>query len=502
MSTPKTVLDEKREETLDPESPEAWDALRALGRRMVDDAMDSLRTVRERPVWRPLPPSASLSLNPRRPVPQEGEGAEAVYRDFVENVRPYPTGNIHPRFWGWVMGTGTPLGMLAEMLAAGMNCHVAGYEDAAARVEDQVLAWCRELLGFPEDASGLLVSGASMATLVGLSVARSEKAGGDVRRTGLFGQTRMTLYASRETHACVRRAAEVLGLGSDSLRLLPVDADFRVDVGALRAAIARDRAEGLRPFCVVGNAGTVNTGAVDDLEALADVAEQEGLWFHVDGAFGALAALSPRLRPLLRGMERADSLAFDLHKWMHIPFEAGCVLVRSEAAHRRAFAYQTEYLAQMPRGLAARPSMFSEYGVQLTRGFRALKVWMSLKAHGAAKFARLIEQNVEQAHALARWVDAEPELQRLAPVSLNVVCFRYVGRGVPEERLDAWNRELLCRLHESGVAVPSYTTLGGRYCLRVCLTNHRTRREDLEFLVHEVLRLGRELAAELEAKSV
>ncbi|WP_233166148.1 pyridoxal-dependent decarboxylase [Archangium sp. Cb G35] len=333
-------------------------------------------------------------------------------------------------------------------------------------------------------------------------MARSEKAGGDVRRTGLFGQTRMTLYASRETHACVRRAAEVLGLGSGSLRLLPVDADFRVDVGALRAAIARDRAEGLRPFCVVGNAGTVNTGAVDDLEALADVAEQEGLWFHVDGAFGALAALSPRLRPLLRGMERADSLAFDLHKWMHIPFEAGCILVRSEAAHRRAFAYQTEYLAQMPRGLAARPSMFSEYGVQLTRGFRALKVWMSLKAHGAAKFARLIEQNVEQAHALARWVDAEPELQRLAPASLNVVCFRYVGRGVPEERLDAWNRELLCRLHESGVAVPSYTTLGGRHCLRVCLTNHRTRREDLEFLVQEILRLGRELSAELEAKSV
>ncbi|OJH41917.1 pyridoxal phosphate-dependent decarboxylase family protein [Cystobacter ferrugineus] len=233
----------------------------------------------------------------------------------------------------------------------------------------------------------------------------------------------------------------------------------------------------------------------DDLEALADVARREGLWFHVDGALGALAALSPRLRPVLRGMERADSLAFDLHKWMHIPFEAGCVLVRSEAAHRRAFAYQTEYLAQMTRGLAARPSMFSEYGVQLSRGFRALKVWMSLKAHGAAKYGRLIEQNVEQARALGLRVDAEPELQRLAPVSLDIVCFRYVGRGAPDEaRLDAWNRELLCRLHESGVAVPSYTTLGGRYCLRVCFNNHRTRREDIELFVQEVLRLGREIA--------
>jgi aromatic-L-amino-acid decarboxylase len=479
MSTPPNPV----EETLDPETPEDWEALRTLGQRMVGDVMEYLRTVRERPVWQPPTPGSRASL--QRPVPQEGEGAEAVYRDFVENVLPYPTGNIHPRFWGWVMGTGSPMGALAELLAAGMNSHLAGYEDAAAGVEDQVLAWCRELLGFPAQASGLLVSGASMATLVGLSVARSEKAGVDVRRTGLHGLPRMTLYASRETHACVRRAVEVLGLGSDSVRLLPVDADFRVDVRALRTAIARDRVEGLRPFCVVGNAGTVNTGAVDDLEAL---------WFHVDGAFGAMAALSPRLRPLLRGMERADSLAFDLHKWMHIPFEAGCVLVRSETAHRRAFAYQTEYLAQMPRGLAARPSMFSEYGVQLTRGFRALKVWMSLKAHGAAKFARLIEQNVEQARGLAERVDAEPELRRLAPVSLNVVCFRYVGPGAPEAQLDAWNRELLCRLHESGVAVPSYTTLDGRYCLRVCLTNHRTRREDLDLLVREVLRLGREIS--------
>jgi aromatic-L-amino-acid/L-tryptophan decarboxylase len=488
MSNPPTPV----EETLDPESPEDWEALRSLGQRMVGDVMDYLRTVRERPVWRP--PTASARASLQRPLPREGEGAEAVYRDFVENVLPYPTGNIHPRFWGWVMGTGSPLGTLAELLAAGMNSHLAGYEDSAARVEDQVLAWCRELLGFPAQASGLLVSGASMATLVGLSVARSEKAGVDVRRTGVHGLPRMTLYASRETHACVRRAVEVLGLGGDSVRLLPVDANFRVEVRALRDAISRDRVEGLRPFCVVGNAGTVNTGAVDDLEALADVATQEGLWFHVDGAFGALAALSPRLRPLLRGMERADSLAFDLHKWLHIPFEAGCVLVRSEAAHRRAFAYQTEYLAQMPRGLAARPSMFSEYGVQLTRGFRALKVWMSLKAHGASKFARLIEQNVEQARRLGELVDAEPELQRLAPVSLNVVCFRYVGRGAPEAQLDAWNRELLCRLHESGVAVPSYTTLDGRYCLRVCLTNHRTRREDLDVLVREVLRLGRKLS--------
>jgi aromatic-L-amino-acid/L-tryptophan decarboxylase len=289
----------------------------------------------------------------------------------------------------------------------------------------------------------------------------------------------------------------VLGLGADALCALPVDADFRVDVAALRRAIAEDRAQGLLPFCIVGNAGTVNTGAVDDLGALADVAQAEGLWFHVDGALGALAAMSPALRPRLAGMERADSLAFDLHKWMYLQYEVGCVLVRSERAHRGTFAYQTEYLAQMPRGLASRPSMFSELGVQLSRGFRALKVWMSLKAYGADRFARLIEQNVRQAHGLAARVDAEPELQRLAPVTLNVVCFRYVGAaGAQAPALDALNKELLARLHEGGAVLPSYTTLDGRYCLRVCLSNFRTREEDLQLLVREVLRHGRALAAQ------
>jgi glutamate/tyrosine decarboxylase-like PLP-dependent enzyme len=275
-----------------------------------------------------------------------------------------------------------------------------------------------------------------------------------------------------------------------------VDQDFRVDVRALRAAIARDRAEGLRPFCIVGNAGTVNTGAVDDLQALADVAKEEGLWFHVDGALGALGALSPKLRPLLAGLERADSLVFDLHKWMYLQFDVACVLVRSKDAHREAFAYQAEYLAQARRGVASRPSMFSEYGIELSRSFRALKVWLNLKAYGSARFARLIEQNAAQAQHLAARVDSEPELECLAPVSLHVVCFRYVGRrNASPEQLDAWNRELLCRLHEAGTAVPSYTTLHGRYCLRVCINNHRTRREDLDTFVSEVLRLGREIAA-------
>lgn len=490
MNTPPAT---QAEDTLDPKTPEEWDSLRELGQGMVTELVRYLQTVRERPVWQPLPDSARQRLG--QSLPAEGEGLEAAWRDFQRDVLPFPTGNIHPRFWGWVMGTGTPVGLFAELLSAAMNCHVAGYEDAASTVEDQVLAWCRERMGFPAGTSGLLVSGGSMGNLLGLAVARNA-AVGDVRRTGLFGLPRMTLYASKETHACVRRGVEVLGLGSESLRSLPVGPDFRVDVRALRDAIARDRAEGLRPFCIVGNAGTVNTGAVDDLHALADVAQEEGLWFHVDGALGALGVLSPRLRPLLAGLERADSLVFDLHKWMYLQFDVACVLVRSKEAHREAFAYQTEYLAQARRGLASRSSMFSEYGVELSRSFRALKVWLNLKTYGTERFAGLIEQNAAQAQHLAARVDAEPELERLAPVSLHVVCLRYVGQqNASPEQLDAWNRELLCRLHESGVAVPSYTTLHGRYCLRVCINNHRTRTEDLDAFVDEVLRLGREISA-------
>jgi glutamate/tyrosine decarboxylase-like PLP-dependent enzyme len=262
----------------------------------------------------------------------------------------------------------------------------------------------------------------------------------------------------------------------------------------LEAAIAEDRARGLKPICVIGNAGTVNTGAIDDLDALANICEREGLWFHVDGAFGALAATSPQLRPQLAGMERADSLAFDLHKWMYLPYEVGCALVRHPQAHSETFTATGAYLAQTERGLTSRSTWFAGYGVQLSRGFRALKVWLSLKEHGIDKFRRLIEQNVEQARYLVALVEASTELQLLAPAPLNVVCFRYTDSSLDETQLNRLNEELLIRLHESGVAVPSSTMLNGTYALRVAITNHRSRREDFDLLVRKVVELGRELA--------
>src|SRR5512143_1336208 len=479
------------EESLDPQD---WAALRELGHRMVDDMLTYLQTVRERPVWQPIPKQVKEHL--QQPLPLEPQGVEEAYQDFVTNVLPYPLGNIHPRFWGWVMGTGTPFGVLADMLAATMNPNMGGGEHVANDVEHQVLDWCKEMLGFPLDASGILVSGGSMANFVGLTVARNTLAGFDVREKGLGAAPQpLTFYGSVEMHSCLQKAVELLGLGNEALRRIPVNAEFQIDLDALGRAIQADRAAGYRPVGVIGNAGTVNTGAIDDLGSLADLCQREKLWFHVDGAFGALAAVSPELRPLLQGMERADSIAFDLHKWMYMPFEVGCTLVRSEVAHRRAFSLTPEYLTHFERAAAGGSRWFNEYGLQLTRGFRALKVWLSIKEHGSAKYGRLIKQNVDQCRYLVSLIEATPELELMAPAPLNIVCFRYKATGLDDEALNQLNQEIMFELHEQGIAVPTYTTLDGKFAIRVAHTNHRTRYADFDLLVHEAVRLGKEALA-------
>lgn len=482
--------------TLDPANAREWEELRALGHRMVDDMLVYLRTVRERAAWRPVPDVVHANL--AEPLPRGPTPATAVYEQFQRDVLPYPTGNVHPRFWGWVIGTGTPLAMLADMLASGMNPQVAEFDDAAAVVENQVIGWLVELLGMPAGTHGLLVSGGSMANFVGLAVARNARAGYDVRERGVHGSDlpRLIVYASSETHSSVRKAVELLGLGNQALRRIPVGPDYAIDVAALRQAIAADRAAGHRPICVVGNAGTVNTGATDDLPALAQVCRQENLWLHVDGAFGALAAISPALRPLVKGIDLADSVAFDLHKWMYLPYEVGCTLVRDQVAHRGTFNVSPAYLASFDRGIAAGGFPFAERGVQLSRGFRALKVWMSLKAHGVDAFARLIEQNVRQAAYLVDLVTAHPRLELLAPAPLNVVCFRYAAPGLGDDALNAMNQEILLRVQESGLAVPSHTVLGGRFAIRVAITNHRSRREDFDLLAQAVVDIGDALQQE------
>ncbi|HEX2092418.1 MAG TPA: pyridoxal-dependent decarboxylase, partial [Longimicrobiaceae bacterium] len=396
------------------------------------------------------------------------------------------------------VGTGSVSGMLAEMLAAGINNNTATIASSALHVEEQVLEWFRSMLGLPAGSSGLLVSGGSVANLIGIAVARTAKAGVDTKRMGVRALPQnLVLYCSEETHNSVDKAASLLGLGTDWVRKVPTDDDFRIRVEALEEAIRRDLEEGHRPFCIVGNAGTVGTGATDDLSRLADVAERFGLWLHVDGAIGAVLALSPALCPRVRGIERADSVAFDLHKWMYMPYAVGGVLVRDREAHHRTFASSASYLGQTERGPEADAHRFHEFGLELSRSFGALKVWMLVKEHGVDRYTRLIEQNVGQAAYLAGLVEEHPELELLAPAPLNIVCFRYRGAGIPEERLDAANREILTRLQERGIAVPSGTRVRGRFAIRTAITNHRSRRSDFDLLAESVVAIGREVAAEV-----
>ncbi len=480
-------------ETLDPDD---WGKMRALAHRMVDDGITYLETVRERPVWQPVPDHIAARFN--EPAPNKPAGADAVYDEFLETVLPYPMGNIHPRFWAWYMGNGTVLGALADFMAAIMNPNLGGGNHVANLVEDQVVHWIQEMLGFPSDSSGLLVSGGSMANLVGLAIARNTHAGFDVRENGVQETSqRLTVYASTEVHSCHQKAVELLGLGNKSLRRIPVRSDFTIDVEALEAAIANDRAAGYRPICIVANAGTVNTGAIDDLNTIADICKREQIWFHVDGAIGAVAVLAENVKPQLRGIERADSVALDLHKWLHVPFEAGCVIVRSEKDHHKTFTLTPEYLKHESRGLAAGQIWFSDYGLQLSRQFRALKVWMSIKEHGLDRFGRMIARNVEQAHYFGRLVEDEPAMELLAPIGLDIVCFRFNPSGLDDKTLDALNKEILMQLQERGIAAPSYTTLHGRYCLRIAIANHRSTQDDFDVLAQEVVRIGRELVAQL-----
>ncbi|AZO61534.1 MAG: aspartate aminotransferase family protein [Mesorhizobium sp.] len=476
------------DETLDPPD---WAEMQALSHRIVEDAVAYLKDVRDRPVWRQMPVEVRAFFS--APLPRSPAPIADVYGDVARNVMAYPMGNIHPRFWSWYMGSSNFTGALGDFLAAIQGSNLGGGNHAAGLMDSQVVDWCKEMVGFPASASGTLVSGGSMANLIGLTVARNAKAGVDVRERGVGAIPKpLRFYASDQVHSCHRKAMEVLGLGNRALRRVSTDADLRIDVDALKTAIAEDRAAGFKPACIIGTAGTVNTGAIDDLRALAVLAAEEDLWFHVDGCIGALIAIAPENRSLVAGIERAHSVALDPHKWLHAPFEAGCALVRDAVAHRNAFAVTPEYLESTPRGLAS-GQWLHDYGLQTSRGFRALKIWMSLKEHGIEKFGRLIDQNIAQAGYLTELIRVEAALELTAPTTINIVCFRHRLDGASEEQLKSFNTEIMLRLQEEGIAAVSDTTVHGQHCLRVAITNHRTRRDDLDLLLRETLRIGAEI---------
>ncbi|RWI97621.1 aspartate aminotransferase family protein [Mesorhizobium sp.] len=476
------------DETLDPPD---WAEMQALSHRIVEEAVAYLKDVRDRPVWRQMPVEVRAFFS--APLPRSPAPIAEVYGDVARNVMAYPMGNIHPRFWSWYMGSSNFTGALGDFLAAIQGSNLGGGNHAAGLMDSQVVDWCKEIVGFPASASGTLVSGGSMANLIGLTVARNAKAGVDVRERGVGAIPKpLRFYASDQVHSCHRKAMEALGLGNRALRRVATDADLRIDVDALKTAIAEDRAAGFKPACIIGTAGTVNTGAIDDLRALAVLAAEEDLWFHVDGCIGALIAIAPGNRSLVAGIERAHSVALDPHKWLHAPFEAGCALVRDAVAHRNAFAVTPEYLESTPRGLAS-GQWLHDYGLQTSRGFRALKIWMSLKEHGIEKFGRLIDQNIAQAGYLTELIRVEAALELTAPTTINIVCFRHRLDGASEEQLKSFNTEIMLRLQEEGIAAVSDTTVHGQHCLRVAITNHRTRRDDLDLLLRETLRIGAEI---------
>lgn len=462
--------------------PQDWGEFRALAHRMLDETIDGIANVRARPVWRPIPDEARAAF--RTDVPRDASDLAEVYREFSEHVAPHATGNVHPGFMGWVHGGGTAVGMVADMLAAGLNANLGGRDHMPIEVERQIVEWMRRLFAFPDGASGIFVTGTSMANLMAVLVARTAALGTSARQHGIGNDgALLTAYTSQAAHGCVSRAMDIAGFGTDALRKIGVDADHRIDVAALRAQIAVDREVGFKPFLVVASAGTVDIGAVDDLRAIAELCREEGIWFHVDGAFGALAILSPELASMLGGIELADSIALDFHKWGQVPYDAGFLLVRDGEQHRQAFAQPAAYLRREARGLAAGAVWPCDLGPDLSRGFRALKTWFTLKTFGTDRIGAAIARSCALAKYLEARVLAEPRLELLAPVNLNIVCFRYRAD-------DAVNREIVADIQEAGIAAPSSTTLEGRFAIRAAIVNHRTEATDIDALVSAVLEFG------------
>ncbi len=479
------------EESLDPND---WTLPRQLAHQMIDDAITHISEVRKRPVWQEMPDTVRAFF--KSSVPSDPTSLETVYAELRENLFPYSMGNIHPRFWGWYMGSSNFTGALADFLAAVDGSNLGGGNTAPAMIDIQVVDWFKELMGFPEDASGTLTSGGSMANMVALNVARNALAGVDVRAEGIMSMPQpLRFYASNQVHSCHQKALETMGHGAKSLTEISCDDHFRMDISALEKAIAQDRANGIKPACVIGTAGTTNTGAMDDLRAIADICKRENMWFHVDGCIGAFLRLAPEYQHLVDGIHLADSVAMDPHKWLHTPFEAGCVLVRDAQRHFNTFEMHGDYLQMQKRGLIA-GKFLADFGFELSRGFKALKIWMSLKENGVEKMGRLIAQNIQQAQYLEQQVASDPRLELVAPVDLNIICFRYANGITDETQLKELNTEIMLRLQETGMAVPSDTTLAQKHCLRVAINNHRTQRQDLDLFLEEVLRLGAKIEAE------
>lgn len=470
--------------------PDDWQAFREQAHRALDVTLDHLQHRAGQAVWQAIPDRIKqLDDTP----PTSGTPLDDIVQQLRDQVLPYTLGNTHPSFWGWVHGSGTAGGVVAQMMAAAINANMAGRDHAPIYIEAQVIRWMQTLFGLPETASGMLCTGTSTATLLGLAVARQRAVGAEIRQRGNPAAQGLVAYCSQQAHVSVVKAIELLGLGSDALRTVPVDSRYAMDCSALAELIARDLESGLQPFAIISSVGSVNTGAIDDLAGIHRLCSKHGIWHHADAAFGGLAILSEHLRDRLEGIERADSIAFDFHKWLHVTYAAGCLLVRDGELHRQTFATSAAYLQSETRGLAAGGPWPSEFGIDLSRGFSALGVWFQLKQVGTIKLGQAIYRNCLQAEWLRDRVSRSANLELLAPVSLNIVCYRYRHPELSASEHNNLNRQIVVELQCRGIAAPSTTTLRGVVAIRVCIANHRTRRSDLDNLLVATARIAREL---------
>lgn len=472
-------------------SPEQF---RAIGHDLVDRIADFLTSLPTRPVAPDTTPAAMRALLPPG-MPKRGEDPAAVAREAAGLLFDHSTFNGHPRFFGYITSSASPIGALGDMLAASVNpnCGAWGLSPIATEIERQSVRWIAELVGYPADCGGILVSGGNMANMVCLLAAIRAKSGPDKRAAGV-GAARLRVYASAEVHTWLQKAADITGIGTDAVRAVPVDESLAMDVAALARLIAEDRSAGHAPAVVVGTAGSVSTGAIDPLPQIADLCKREQLWFHVDGAYGAPAAMLPDASAALRGLSLADSVAVDPHKWLYAPIEAGCSLVRRAADLHDAFEFHPPYY-KFGGAEEDPPTNFHEWGPQNSRGFRALKVWMTLRQVGRAGYERMIADDCALARELFTLASQHEELEALT-CSLSIATFRYLGRGPrrSDEELNALNSAVLTRLQKEGVVYLSNAVIGGRFALRACVVNFRTTSADVRAVVEAAVVAGRALA--------
>ena len=493
------------------QAPLAMDAatFRALGHRLVDQVAESLDAIPNGPVTRDESPSAvRQALDLTGSLPETGADAGALLDRTARLLFEHSLFNAHPRFFGYITASPAPLGMLGDFLAAAVNANVGAWtlSPAATEIESQTVRWIAELIGYPSDCGGLLVSGGNMANFVCFLAARTAKAAGNVREHGVSAGSgrRFGVYASAETHTWIQKAADLAGFGTASIRWIPTDPQLRMDVDALRHAIEADKAAGDMPAIVVGTAGSVSTGAVDPLRAIGALCREHDVWFHVDGAYGGFAAALPDAPPDLRALAIADSVAVDPHKWLYAPLEAGCALVRDAEKLRAAFAYHPPYYH-----FDERATNYVDYGPQNSRGFRALKVWLALKHVGAAGYRTMIADDIRLSRAMADAISVHDELE-LVTQDLSITTFRFVPRDLepragdePIARyLDALNQEILDRIQRGGEAFVSNAVVRGRYVLRACIVNFHTTRADVEAVPEIAARVGRGVDAELRASAL